>query len=95
MFTGRGGEHRALTEVYFIPRLKTSIISLGQLDENGCETMIHDGTMYVRDRSRRLLAKVARSRNRLYKVPLQIMQPVCLSARRGSDAWRWHERLGL
>uniref|UniRef100_A0ACD5X227 Uncharacterized protein n=1 Tax=Avena sativa TaxID=4498 RepID=A0ACD5X227_AVESA len=94
MFTSRGGEHRALTEVYFIPRLKTSIISLGQLDENGCETMIRDGTMHVRDRNRRLLAKVERSRNRLYKVPLQIAQPICLSARRGSDAWRWHERLG-
>jgi hypothetical protein len=94
MFTSRGGEHRALTEVYFIPRLKTSIISLGQLDENGCETMICDGTMYVRDRSRRLLAKVTRSRNRLYRIALQIAQPVCLSARRGNDAWRWHERLG-
>jgi transposase InsO family protein len=94
MFTSRGGEHRALTEVYFIPRLKTSIIGLGQLDENGCETMIRDGTMYVRDRSQRLLAKVTCSRNRLYRIALQIAQPVCLSARRGNDAWRWHKRLG-
>jgi hypothetical protein len=30
MFSVRGDEHRALTEVYYIPRLKTSIISLGQ-----------------------------------------------------------------
>jgi hypothetical protein len=36
----RGDEHRALTDVYFIPRLKTSIISLGQLDENGCPLSI-------------------------------------------------------
>lgn len=72
MFTSRSGEHHALMEVYFIPRLKTSIISLGQLNENGCETMMCNGTMYVRDSNRRLLAKVARSRNRLYKVPLQI-----------------------
>jgi hypothetical protein len=31
----RGDEHRALTDVYYIPRLKTSIMILGQLDENG------------------------------------------------------------
>lgn len=28
MFTMRGDEHRALTDVYFIPRLKTSIVNL-------------------------------------------------------------------
>jgi transposase InsO family protein len=30
----------------------------------------------------------------LYKVTLQVAQPVCLSVRRGDDAWTWHERLG-
>ncbi|NEM18754.1 hypothetical protein G3V96_28945, partial [Escherichia coli] len=33
LFTGTGGEHRALTSVYYIPRLHTHIVSLGQLDE--------------------------------------------------------------
>ena len=31
-----GGVQRALTDVYFIPRLKSSVVSLGQLDELGC-----------------------------------------------------------
>jgi hypothetical protein len=66
----RGDEHRALTDVYYIPRLKTSIVSLGQIDENGCPSLIRDGYMSVWDRRNHLLAKVPRSPNRLYKVRL-------------------------
>ncbi|OAE22678.1 hypothetical protein AXG93_2675s1110 [Marchantia polymorpha subsp. ruderalis] len=50
--------------------------------------------MSLWDRQDRLLAKVPRSANRLYKVVLQVAQPVCLSIRHGDRAWRWHERLG-
>jgi hypothetical protein len=28
--------HKVLTEVYFIPKLKSNIISLGQLEEDAC-----------------------------------------------------------
>jgi hypothetical protein len=34
------GEHRAFNGVYYIPRLNTSIISVGQLDEEGYEVLI-------------------------------------------------------
>jgi hypothetical protein len=69
----RGDEHRALTDVYFIPRLKTNIVSLGQLDENGCPSLIRDGFMSVWDRNHHLLARVPRSPNCLYKIKLQII----------------------
>ena len=29
LFVGKGGEHRKLTDVYFIPRLKANLVSLG------------------------------------------------------------------
>jgi hypothetical protein len=35
VFTAASDEHRLLTEVYYILALRNSIISLGQLDENG------------------------------------------------------------
>jgi transposase InsO family protein len=89
----RGDEHRALTDVYYIPKMKTSIVSLGQLDENGCPSAIHGGFMKVWDRSDQLLAKVPRSPNRPYKVALHIAQPACLSVRSTDAAWVWHERL--
>lgn len=94
IFACKNGEHRAMTDVYYIPRLKSNIVSLGQLDENGCSTLIEDGFLQLRDRKRRLLARVRRGRNRLYVVTLDIAQPVCLAARRGDDAWCWHARYG-
>ena len=33
LFADKVGEHRKLTNVYFIPRLKANLMSLGQLDE--------------------------------------------------------------
>lgn len=33
-------------------------------------------------------------RNQLYVLSLEIVQPVCLTARYTDDAWRWHARFG-
>jgi hypothetical protein len=80
--------------VYFIPRLRTSIVSVGQLDEVGCSTLVKGGQMVVRDAEDALIIKVPRSGNRLYTTELQIARPVCLAASAGEDAWRWHGRYG-
>ena len=85
------GEHRLLTGVYYIPALRNSIISLGQLDENGSRVVVEDGVMRIWDRRRRLLAKVSRSANRLYVLNVQVAQPLCLAARRDDEAWQWHK----
>jgi hypothetical protein len=94
LFACKSGEHRALTGVYYIPQLRSNIISLGQLDERGCEVLIKSGILRIRDREQKLLAKVERGSNRLYVLELHIARPVCLATRRDDDAWRWHERFG-
>jgi hypothetical protein len=40
ILSGRHGEHKVLTGVYWIPRLKNSIISVGQMDEGGARALI-------------------------------------------------------
>ncbi|CAO2045765.1 unnamed protein product [Urochloa humidicola] len=50
VFMCKNGEHRALTDVYFIPKLQSNIISIGQLDERGCQVLIDDGMLRIRDR---------------------------------------------
>ena len=52
------GEHKALTDVYYIPKLKSNIISLGQLEERGCKIVLEDGYLWGYDRQRMLLMKV-------------------------------------
>jgi hypothetical protein len=94
IFAGRNGEHKALSGVYYIPRLKNSIISIGQLDESDACVLIRRGVLRIWDQQGRLLVRVTRGRNRLYLLHLEIAQPICLSARRDDIACRWHERFG-
>ena len=61
IFRCQNGEHHALTDVYYIPQLCSSIISIGRLDERGSEVLIMDRVLMIRDREQRLLAKVKRS----------------------------------
>jgi hypothetical protein len=66
-------EHRALTDVYYIPQLRSSIVSLGQLNEHGCKVQIENGVLRIHDQERRLLARVRRTANRLYLLDLRLI----------------------
>ena len=84
--------HHELLSVYWIPRLKSNIVSIGQLDELGYLTHVEHDFMTVHDNDKALIAKVPRTRNHLYIAHLQIVQPICLSVHAHDDAWRWHSR---
>lgn len=91
---GKHGEHAPITGVYFLPRLTTNIVSLGQLDERSCSVTIADGILRIRDEQKRLLARVKRSANRLYTLQVRIARPLCLAAHKDDGPWLWHERYG-
>jgi hypothetical protein len=61
LFECQNGEHRILTEVYYIPRLRSNIISIGQLDEYGCKTLVEDGFMTLWDRARKVLGDTSQT----------------------------------
>jgi hypothetical protein len=86
--------HKVLSEVYYIPKLKSSIISLGQLEEGGCKIVIEDGYYDVFDTERSLLARAPRVKNRLYLLKMKLVAPVCLMAKADDSAWLWHGRYG-
>jgi hypothetical protein len=94
VFKCQNGVHRALADVYFIPRLRSNIISIGQLDERGCQVLINDDVLRIHDKDRRLLAKINCSTNCLYKIDLRITRPVCLATHGDDEAWLWHARFG-
>jgi hypothetical protein len=94
IFSGHHGEHKVLTGVYWIPRLKNSIISIGQIDEGGTHVLIEGGVLWVSDQRHRLLARVQRTENRMYRLELQVARPLCPTVHQDDNAWGWHERLG-
>jgi hypothetical protein len=85
VFNIDGGPQRALTEVFFIPLLKSSVLSLGQLDEHACDIHIRHGVLTIHDRRGKLLFQVKRAPNRLYKLVLPRIRPVCLGVRHNTD----------
>jgi hypothetical protein len=88
IFSGRHDEHKVLIGVYWIPCLKNSIISIGQMDEGGTHMLIEGGVLRVWDRRHRLLAPVQRTENRMYRLELQVAKPLCLAVHQDNDAWR-------
>jgi hypothetical protein len=92
----KNGESRSFDGVYFIPRLTTNIVSVGQLDEIGYKIDIDTGKMKIREPGGVLLAKVKREVNCLYLLHLKFAQPTCLVVRgRGDEVvWSWHEHFG-
>jgi hypothetical protein len=80
--------------VYWIPRLRNSIISVGQMDEGGSCVLIEGGMLKIWDWQQRLLARVRSFENRMYWPKLQVARPLCLTVHQDDEAWRWHKRLG-
>jgi transposase InsO family protein len=64
------------------------------MDEGGARVLIEGGVLRVWDCRHRLLARVQRTENRMYRLELQVARPLCLAVHQDDDAWRWHERLG-
>jgi len=83
-----------MTNVYFIPDLKSNIISLGQATESGCEIRLKDGYLTMHDQEGKLLVKVERSKNRLYKVRMGLRNNECLYLTTTSNSSLWHARMG-
>ena len=95
LFGCRNGDQWLLQEVYYIPRLRSNIVSLGQLTETGHKVIMVEDALHVLDKSHaRLLMKVRHTANRLYQIELHQAEAVCLLANLEDPAWLWHARLG-
>lgn len=85
---------KVLHNVYYIPGLKSNIISLGQATEAGCEVRMKEDSLIIYDRQGQLLVKTTKARNRLYKVILDIDDTKCLQLTTSTESSKWHARLG-
>jgi len=95
LFECKNGDQWQLHDVYFIPKLCSNLVSLGQLTEIGYRVVLDGDELEVFDKmSMRLIMKVQRSPNRLYHIELKEASPVCLLASMEDPAWLWHARLG-
>lgn len=88
------GETKALQDVYYIPNLRNNIVSLGQMSKEGNKVVIGGEFLRIFDKQERLLLKVKRSPNRLYKILVESGKQTCLMSRVDEESRLWHSRLG-
>lgn len=93
-FLLRDGGKKVLNNVYFIPGLKSNIISLGQATEVGCEVRTKDEILTLYDRNGELVVRTRRSKNRLYKVIIEVKITKCLQLESTKEMTVWHAWLG-
>jgi hypothetical protein len=95
VFDGNSGNQWLLRDVYYIPKLRANLISLGQLAENGHMVLMDEDIITITEKCpRRMIMCVQRSPNRLYKIGLSVGEPLCLLASMEDQGWLWHGRLG-
>lgn len=87
-------EQLVIVEVYYIPYLCNSILSLGQITEEGYGIEMKKYFLKMHDKYNRLLMMVQCSKNRLYKIVLHTTQPFCLHTKIDNIARLLHTRLG-
>ena len=69
---------RSIQDVYYVPDLKTNILSMRQLTEKGYSIFLKVRLLHLKDKQRRLVARVEIGRNRMYKLNLRSIQEKCL-----------------
>lgn len=83
----KNGEERLLKDVYYIPKLCNNIISLGQLSEDGNKVILNGAHLWDYNKDRKLIMKVKRSMNRLYKIIIESSSSECMLSKCDENAW--------
>ncbi|KAI5387949.1 hypothetical protein KIW84_073876 [Lathyrus oleraceus] len=84
----------SIEDVYYVPNLKTNILSLGQLTEKGYSILMKERILHLKDELGHLIARVEMERNRMYKLNLINVREKCLQVNVEDKVSLWHLRFG-
>ncbi|PKU78070.1 Retrovirus-related Pol polyprotein from transposon TNT 1-94 [Dendrobium catenatum] len=90
----KNGNHQFISNVYFVPNMRSNILSLGQLLEKGYDIHLKNNYLFLKDNIGTLIAKVPMSRNRMFLLNIQNDVAKCLKACYKDVSWLWHLRFG-
>ncbi|XP_060217072.1 uncharacterized protein LOC132644495 [Lycium barbarum] len=81
-----------ISDVYFAPDLKTNLISVGHLHENGYDVSIKHGICRIQDSNHGLIVEAKMTANKLFSLDMQNIGSTnfCFSTKLNSQAWLWH-----
>ncbi|KAL4383374.1 hypothetical protein GQ457_15G025730 [Hibiscus cannabinus] len=94
MITQKNGEKKYITDVYYVPAMKTNIISIGQLLEKGYEAQMKNRSLSLKNKNGELVVQVDMTRNRLFTIDIESGEVKCMKTAIKDDSWLWHLRYG-
>ena len=83
--TLKTGEVLIIPNVLYLSDLKTNILSLGKLDDQGCKTILSSGFLTVHDKCGRLLTKTHKTSGNMYKMKININERYNLTEEEASE----------
>ncbi|KAL5818434.1 hypothetical protein ACOSQ4_022276 [Xanthoceras sorbifolium] len=86
----KGNSTHSISNVFFVPNLKTNLLSVGQLQKKGYEISIKNGVCRIQDEKLGLIAQVEMTTNRMFPLHLQHTAHSCFAAKFENIAWLWH-----
>lgn len=89
------GKPAYVTDVLYVPSMKTNLLSLGQLLLKEFSMSMKKNFIQVFDAKGRSMLKAPLSQNRTFKVSLNAAQVQCFASQTIDDErWLWHHRFG-
>jgi len=88
------GKKGYISDVYYVPNMKSNILSIGQLPEKGYTIYIENYSLILRDTCGGIMAHVPMAYNRMFPLHLNIKSKKCFYGLKESESWKWHLRFG-
>ncbi|MCH94588.1 retrovirus-related Pol polyprotein from transposon TNT 1-94, partial [Trifolium medium] len=85
---------QVITGVYYLPRLKNNLLSIGQLQQKNLTIVFSKNNCKVYHESRGLLMSTEMSANRMYVIHASVITPMCFQATNLDQTQLWHCRYG-
>ncbi|XP_019442233.1 PREDICTED: uncharacterized protein LOC109346948 [Lupinus angustifolius] len=87
MIKRRDGKSAYISNVLYVPKMKSNLLSLGQLLEKGYTMEMKDGMMKVFDKYKHNILKAPILANRTFKIGIQMSDQRCLQSTLEKDTW--------
>ena len=68
MFKLKSSEQEYISNMYYVPELKSNIVSIGQLLKKGYAIYIEDSILTLKNKNKRIIAKVYMSKNQNFSL---------------------------
>jgi hypothetical protein len=85
---------QTITSVFYVPDLKSNLISMGQLQERGYIIIIQQSRCQIHHPEKGLIAEAKMTTNRMFPLHIQDDVQKCLSTKVQDSTWLWHLRYG-